>query len=334
MMLSTEVIQKLKAKKNLLAFSAGVDSTALFFLLLDFDIPFDIAIVDYELREQSKEEVAYAQTLASSHNLVCHLLASPKINTNFEAKAREVRYSFFDSLISEFHYENLLTAHHLGDRFEWMLMQFCKGAGCAELSSMKTIEKRKNHTLIRPLLAFDKSELQNYLDAKNKHYFIDESNFDENIKRNYFRHQHAQPLLASYLEGIKKSFKYIDDDAKELIQDVEILTKEDFSYFKASTIRSDIYHIDKYFKSLSIIISAKERKLLELQNSLVISRKYIVTWHKGFVFIALFYDAKNIHMTHLFKERMRKLHIEPKLRPYFFTHLELFESLALELPLQ
>ena len=46
----------LKGKKNLLAFSAGVDSSALFFLLLEHDIKFDIALVNYGTRETSDKE--------------------------------------------------------------------------------------------------------------------------------------------------------------------------------------------------------------------------------------------------------------------------------------
>ena len=53
---------------------------------------------------------------------------APKIEKNFESSAREIRYGFFEELIQKYGYENLITAHHLGDRFEWMLMQFCKGA--------------------------------------------------------------------------------------------------------------------------------------------------------------------------------------------------------------
>ena len=54
----------INTKKNLLAFSAGVDSSALFFILLEKDIEFDIAIVDYNLRIQSKDEIQYAKQLA------------------------------------------------------------------------------------------------------------------------------------------------------------------------------------------------------------------------------------------------------------------------------
>ncbi|MFK5937771.1 MAG: ATP-binding protein, partial [Sulfurimonas sp.] len=63
-MLKKTTLETLASSKNLLAFSAGGDSTALLFLLLENNIAFDIAIVDYGLRLQSKEEVSYAQSLA------------------------------------------------------------------------------------------------------------------------------------------------------------------------------------------------------------------------------------------------------------------------------
>jgi tRNA(Ile)-lysidine synthase len=136
-MVEEKILSKLRDKKNLLAFSGGADSTSLFFLLLENKIPFDIAIVDYNIRKQSKSEVAYAKELAKINNLKCHIYNAPKIEKNFEATAREIRYDFFEELIKKEHYTNLLTAHHLGDRLEWFLMQFCKGAGCVEITGMQ-----------------------------------------------------------------------------------------------------------------------------------------------------------------------------------------------------
>jgi tRNA(Ile)-lysidine synthase len=63
-MLKQSTINLLKSSKNLLAFSAGVDSTALFYLLVQNDVQFDIAIVDYNIRSASKDEVSYARELA------------------------------------------------------------------------------------------------------------------------------------------------------------------------------------------------------------------------------------------------------------------------------
>jgi len=312
MLQNRELLQK---NKNLLAFSAGGDSTALFFLLLEHNISFDIAIVDYGLRQQSKEEVAYAKELAKKYNLQCFVHTAKQIESNFEANARKIRYDFFEKLIKEHHYTALLTAHHLGDRFEWMLMQFCKGAGCAELTGMQSIAKRSGYTLYRPLLQVDKSELLKYLQSKNIKYFEDESNSDEKYKRNTFRKLHTTPLLKKYKEGIKRSFAYMDEDVESLIQTQEIHSCNQLAYFQTiHSKRSDIYTIDKYLKSQGHIITAPERTLLKEKDSLVVGRKYIIAFSKEFVFIAPFVEAKG--MDKKFKEQMRKLGIPPKLRGY------------------
>jgi len=307
--------EALKRNKNLLAFSAGGDSTALFFLLLENNISFDIAIVDYGLRMQSKEEVTYAKELAKRYKLKCFVHHAQTIESNFEANARKIRYDFFEALIQEHGYTALLTAHHLGDRFEWMLMQFCKGAGCAEITGMQSISKRSGYTLYRPLLQVDKSDLLAYLHKHNIKYFEDESNSDEKYKRNSFRKLHTMPLLAEYKEGIKRSFAYMDEDVESLIQTQELKHCNQLTYFHTShSKRSDIYTIDKYLKSRGHIITAAERALLKEENTLVVGRKYVVAFYKAFVFIAPFVEAKN--MKKRFKEQMRKLGVPPKLRGY------------------
>ncbi|MFA6195735.1 MAG: tRNA lysidine(34) synthetase TilS [Sulfurimonas sp.] len=323
-MLEKFSLHLLEGKKNLLAFSGGGDSTALFFILLNHNIPFDIAIVDYGIREQSKEEVTYAKELAKLHNSTCHVFHAPSIEKNFESRAREIRYNFFEELITAHKYENLITAHHLGDRFEWMLMQFCKGAGCAEIAGMQKIQKRKNYTLLRPLLHLDKKELLVYLHANNLHYYEDESNTNEDIKRNEFRHNYSLPMIEKYLGGIKKSFEYLDKDRECLVEEKEIKMIGNFAYFESShNKRADIYAIDKYLKSQFHMPSTAERELLETENCVVLGRKFLVVQERGFVFIVP-YIVNDFHMPKEFKEEMRKLKIEPKLRPYLYKNSDAF----------
>jgi len=87
----------LTQSKNLLAFSAGVDSSALFFLLLDNNIPFDIALVNYGTRENSDKEEAHAQALADKYNLICYAVKAPKFTSHFEKNARDSLYLFSDT---------------------------------------------------------------------------------------------------------------------------------------------------------------------------------------------------------------------------------------------
>jgi tRNA(Ile)-lysidine synthase len=326
-MLKPSALKQLQSGKNLLAFSAGGDSTALLFLLLKHKILFDIAIVDYGLRLQSKEEVKYAKDLAQKHNFNCYVHTASQIDSNFEANARAIRYDFFEGLIKEHKYDNLLTAHHLGDRFEWMLMQFCKGAGCVELSGMQEKEKRNDYTLVRPLLHLDKSELLAYLQKENIYYFEDKSNSDIKYKRNEFRLNHTKPLLEKHLQGIKKSFEYIDDDVSGMIKDVKLENIKEFAFFVSSqSKRSDIFHIDKYLKREGYLISANEKELLKSEKTVVIARKIVVNQEHGFVFIAPY--IKSEKMDKDFKEAMRLLKIEPKLRGYLFTNTQAKELLV------
>ncbi len=327
-MLRSKTKTELQTSKNLLAFSAGGDSTALLFLLLENNISFDIAIVDYGIREQSKKEVAYAQALAQQYGFTCNMHQAPKITKNFEANARKVRYDFFEKLIQEKQYDTLLTAHHLGDRFEWMLMQFCKGAGCAELAGMKEKTQRKDYILYRPLLHVDKQELLKYLHVNNINYFEDASNYDEKYERNIFRHTHTKPLLEKYLQGIKKSFAYIDTDVEELIQEVQIKKKNKLVCFKkTATPRNDVYNVDKYLKSIKHLMSGDEKKLLQEKKTAVIGRKYIVAVVSDYICIAPYIKIEK--MPKSFKEKMRLLHVEPKLRGYLATDPEAVEFLSL-----
>ena len=323
-MLKESSLDLLRGTRNLLAFSAGGDSTALFFLLKNANIDFDIAIVNYNIREQSLEEVAHAKELANKYNMKCHIFNAPQITKNFEAKAREIRYNFFDSLINENRYNNLLTAHHLGDRFEWMLMQFCKGAGCIELAGMHESQRKDNYTLVRPLLHLDKSELLQYLKTNNIKYFEDTTNQDENIKRNHLRHNYTQPLLQMHLDGIKKSFEYIDEDREQLSQEVNFHSIDELTYFSSTqNKRADIFAIDKYLKENKYLLSFSQRKALKEDTTVVVGRKFLIVQEHSFVFILPF-EKHDIAMTKEFKEECRNLKIEKKLRPYLFKNKKVF----------
>ena len=325
-MIKKDLLSFLSSQKNLLAFSAGGDSVALFFLLVENNIPFDIAIVDYGLRAQSKEEVAYAFALAKRYNKRCFVQNAPKIEQNFEANARAFRYEFFETLIQEHSYNVLLTAHHLGDRLEWFLMQLTKGAGVVEMLGMQEKEVRENYTLVRPLLDVTKEELVAFLEQKEIKYFEDETNYDEKYKRNYFRKHFATPLLEQYAEGIKRSFIYLQRDKEALLKEVDKKNIEDCFCFESHSLRNDLYHIDIFFKSKRIILSKELKEELLEKKTTIVARKYIVVFYNGFVFITP-YLQQNAVMPKKFKERCRVMQIEKLWRFYLYTHPKVFAFL-------
>jgi tRNA(Ile)-lysidine synthase len=309
-------IENLKNKKNLLAFSAGVDSSALFFLLLEHGIKFDIALVNYGTRETSDKEEIHTKALAKKHKLFCHSIKAPSFETHFEKQARDFRYKFFESLISIEGYDTLITAHQLNDQLEWLLMRLTKGAGLSELIGLEEITQRENYTLIRPLLQYSKEELLSYLKENNYPYFIDESNSDEKYERNLFRKQFSDPLMAEYKEGIKRSFDYLKEDKKQLESNFELIyAQKELRVIKLHTPNAKVKAADLSLKELGYLLTAAQRKEVENEESLVIGGKWAIETQGELLYIAPY---STIDMPKKFKEVCRTNSIPNKIRPYIF----------------
>jgi len=314
--ISNSTLSLLRDSKNLLAFSAGVDSTALFFTLLEYKIPFDMAHVNYQTRKESDSEELYAKELAKKYNKKLFIKRVSLEKSNFEKKARDVRYDFFGQIFKKENYQNLLTAHQLNDRFEWFLMQFSKGAGVVELLGFEEVEKRELYTLVRPLINVSKERLELFLKENGIKYFIDSSNFDENFKRNFIRKNFATPFLNLYEEGVIKSFEYLQKDKERLFKPKLLFQKKELFIFQRE--KDDIENIriiDKTLKKLGILLSKKQRDEILKSKDTVVSHKIAVSFTKNKIFIAPFLKET---MPKRFKEKCRSLKIPPKIRPYIF----------------
>ena len=314
--ISHSIKSNLQNSKNLLAFSAGVDSSALFFLLLEHNIAFDIALVNYHLRENADKEELHAIELAKKYNLRCYTAHAPFFENNFEKNARDFRYNFFDKIMSEDSYDNIVTAHQLNDQLEWFLMRLTKGAGTTELLGLEPISKRKQYTMIRPLLQHSKKELLDYLELNNFPYFIDKSNFEEKYERNRFRKDFSDKLLAEHQEGIKRSFKYLREDKKNLFSGY----KEVFHYKEMYVLsyQEDVLIIrlvDKYLKILGYLLSGNQRKELQKASSIVVGGLWAVEIRDNAIYIAPYLT---ISMPKKFKEACRKVKLPSKIRAYLY----------------
>lgn len=302
----------MEKSSNLLAFSAGIDSTALFFWLIEKNIDFDIAIVNYHTRETSDKEVEYAKELAKKYNKKIYIKDCYLEKFN-EKKARECRYKFFEEIIKKYNYTTLITAHQLNDRFEWFLMQLSKGAGLKELISMPKIEKREFFTIYRPFYNKSKKEILEFLHKRNIKYFIDESNFDKKYKRNFIRNEFSDKFIELFEDGIKRSFEYLEEDLNLLFQK-DWIKEEKLYYFNKSSSKIDIKKVDLILKELGIIMSKKQRdEVINTNFSCVIQGKVAIDSNDKQIFIAPYIKVK---LSKKEKELFRKLRIPPKIRGY------------------
>lgn len=328
-MLDPDALSALRSRKNLLAFSGGVDSTALFFLLKETEIRFDVALVNYHTRAESDAEAAYAQELAARHAKTCHLHDAPLLERNFEARARDLRYTFFESLIAAHGYETLITAHQLDDRLEWLLMQLCRGAGLPEMLGMRGIAEHPTHLRVRPLLRTPRARLQRWLDERGIRYFEDTSNADLRHERNFFRHTFAAELLEHGGDGILHSFDFLTCDADRLLRDMpDMLELGDAVCLRPTADRRVvIIALDRWFKARGILMRQGDRQRLLKEDEVAVSRRYAVSITARWAIATPLCD---VVMPKAFKEQCRQMRIGPGVRPWLFTHPEMMAKIAAE----
>ena len=300
---------------NLLAFSSGVDSTALFFYLLEKNIPFDIVTVNYHTRDTSDLETEYAKELATKYNKKI-FIKDCFLDKFSEKSARDCRYKFFEEIIKKENYQTLILAHQLNDRFEWFLMQFSKGAGLNELIAMDEFEKRDFYTIWRPFYNISRDEIIDYLKKLNVKYFIDKSNFDEKYKRNFIRHNFSNEFIKLFKDGVKRSFEYLQKD-KEIFNKPFVQNK-DLYFFEKSNPHIDIKTADKIIKKLGVLLTAKQRQeILDTSFSCVIQGKIAIDNNEKQIFISPYIKTK---LPKDFKEKMRIKKIPPKVRGYIYQN--------------
>src|SRR5471032_2461630 len=105
----------------------------------------------------------------------------------------------------------LLTAHHLDDQAETVLLQLLRGSGPAGLSGMDAAnaapELLANPALVmaRPLLSASRKQLAAYVAEHGIVHINDESNDDPRFARNALRHQ-VMPALAQAFPGFQERF--------------------------------------------------------------------------------------------------------------------------------
>lgn len=128
-----------------------------------------------------------------------------------EAAARKLRYRALGELCREHGAGLLLTAHHLDDQAETVLLQLLRGSGPAGLSGMDAAnsapELLGNPSLVmaRPLLPLARAELEAYADEHGLAWVEDESNHDPRYARNALRHT-VMPALAQAFPGFQQRF--------------------------------------------------------------------------------------------------------------------------------
>jgi tRNA(Ile)-lysidine synthase len=216
------------------AISGGVDSVVLNALLHEAGIPTSLIHVNFNLRGAESDGDAYfVKELAGIFNSEFYFKDVDTQQYSLDQKcsiqlaARELRYDFFEELVSNDTVDCVLTAHHLDDQLETFLINLGRGTGIRGLTS---IPAQSAH-IMRPLLSFSREDIEQYANENHLKWREDSSNATDKYLRNDLR-INIIPALKTALPHLIKTLPGTFDNLK----DSQLLGEMEVSRFRESYI--------------------------------------------------------------------------------------------------
>ncbi|OBP15634.1 tRNA lysidine(34) synthetase TilS [Rheinheimera sp. SA_1] len=115
-------------------------------------------------------------------------------SANIEAQARTLRYQVLTGQLLGSSHNALLTAHHADDQLETLLLALKRGSGPAGLAGISSAKPVGDAWILRPLLNFEREQLEAAAKDLQLSWINDESNLDPRFDRNFLRLE-VLPLL-------------------------------------------------------------------------------------------------------------------------------------------
>lgn len=197
----------LKEKKLLIAISGGVDSVVLTHLLQQLNYTIHLAHCNFQLRgKQSDLDENFIKQLAKELNIDVFSTRfettdySKKNKLSTQIAARQLRYDWFNKLVTEHNFDYILTAHHADDNLETFLINLTRGTGLDGLTGIPEV----NRNIVRPFLPFSRKEIHQYALNNDIKWREDASNSETKYLRNKIRHQ-ILPVLKEINPNILKT---------------------------------------------------------------------------------------------------------------------------------
>jgi tRNA(Ile)-lysidine synthase len=198
--------------------SGGADSLTLLHALSHGLYPRErlvVAHLDHLLRPGSAADAAFAGQAAAAWGLrfvvevvdVGQLARRRRLSV--EEAGRLARYAFLGRTADAFGAPAAAVGHNADDQAESVLMHLLRGTGSAGLRGMAPVgpmPTRPDLTLLRPLLAVPRHEIEAYCRANGLEPMVDESNEDVVYHRNWLR-LHLLPLLEEANPGIRERLR-------------------------------------------------------------------------------------------------------------------------------
>ncbi len=215
-------------ERTLVGYSGGPDSTCLIHLLHQADFDFIAAHLHHGQREEADAEAKLCEAFCAELGIpfVTGKADVPKMadqmKIGLEEAGRHARYEFFRQAAFRLDCHKIATAHTRDDHVETILLNLTRGTG---LSGLAGIPERRDQ-IIRPLLAFGRTETRQHCLDNGLWTHDDPANTDISFSRARIRHRVIPEL------------RCINPEVDHAVARMAHLADEEDRYLDAHSIRS------------------------------------------------------------------------------------------------
>lgn len=195
----------------LVAVSGGVDSTVLLHVLNalkgEFSVRLAVCHLNHNMRGvESARDMAFVKQLAASLGLpfAGKVLAEGACSVHGEslqARARALRYAFFEETAGRFKASKIALGHNLDDCAETVVMRLLKGSSLSGLSGIPPARGR----FVRPLILASRKDIEAYAKDNDIAHITDSSNLSVKYLRNDVRKRLLPYLKKNYNPNITET---------------------------------------------------------------------------------------------------------------------------------
>ena len=218
-------------RRMVIAFSGGVDSRVLLELAARYGKEHNVACVavhvHHGLSQNADQWAKQCQQWCSNLGIelsVERVSLDTTSGESLEKLARDARYGALKAHLKS--NDVLLTGQHQDDQLETFLLALKRGSGPKGLSSMAGVMPFGGATLIRPLMAVPREQIEAFAVESGLTWVEDESNQDQRFDRNFLRHEISPKLVErwpAFAESVARSAQLCAE--QELLLD-ELLTPQ------------------------------------------------------------------------------------------------------------
>jgi tRNA(Ile)-lysidine synthase len=204
-------------RSYLIGVSGGRDSIALLNLLLDFGYEkLIVCHLNHRLRgAASRADARFVEKVARNLGLDCEIgstdvgALAKRSKLSIETAARFARLAFFVEVARHRRCSSIFLAHHADDLVETALLNLFRGASPGGVAALRGVSGYRigntNLTVIRPLLAIWRKEIDACISQRRLAFCEDKTNARLDSSRNRIRHRILPYIEKTFGRDVRKA---------------------------------------------------------------------------------------------------------------------------------